>query len=310
MKQFFRETLKVDGIPGGLLSIETSGQFLDLNSHVHSIVTDGLFHEGKYFKMPRYGYGGKLYLQGLWEKAIAKYVIEKGFITREAMSKMLKWTHTGFSVYTDTVVEFNRQNEKSVEQMGHIIRYITKAPVSLNRMTFKEKTVLLKGEFHPGHKQNFVAFTPSDFLAAYTSHIPNHRQKYVNYYGVYSNRTRGAKSTDEIYDMGGEGRAIDAEEHASQKTYKKTWAMLLNKIFEVDPLLCPKCGSRMVVTSVISDSQSIRETLSAMNMWSESWSSQEGTDRGPPEVTQSVSVEVNGDIESVPFDDGWGSYVG
>ena len=39
-------------------------------------------------------------------------------------------------------------------------------------------------------------------------------------------------------------------------TYRRPrpgWARLLRKIFEVDPLLCPKCGVEMEVASVITE---------------------------------------------------------
>ena len=78
----------------------------------------------------------------------------------------------GFSVYTDTRIEFKKEDDEMVTKMGHLIRYVTKAPVSLERLTFEENKVIIKGEFHKGHKRNFQIFDPDDFLAAYTSHIP------------------------------------------------------------------------------------------------------------------------------------------
>lgn len=34
---------------------------------------------------------------------------------------------------------------------------------------------------------------------------------------------------------------------------RPSWAHLLHKIFEIDPLLCPKCGTAMKVVSVITE---------------------------------------------------------
>ncbi len=36
-------------------------------------------------------------------------------------------------------------------------------------------------------------------------------------------------------------------ETLSEKKSKQTWARLIKKIYEVDPLICPKCGSEMTV---------------------------------------------------------------
>ncbi|MBI4976533.1 MAG: transposase zinc-binding domain-containing protein [Spirochaetes bacterium] len=43
---FMRGTLKCDGRPGAVIGIETSGEYLDLNPHVHMVVTDGLYTPG------------------------------------------------------------------------------------------------------------------------------------------------------------------------------------------------------------------------------------------------------------------------
>ena len=40
---------------------------------------------------------------------------------------------------------------------------------------------------------------------------------------------------------------------ASSKEYRKNWARLIQKIYEVDPLTCPKCQGPMRVISFIED---------------------------------------------------------
>ncbi len=47
--------------------------------------------------------------------------------------------------------------------------------------------------------RNFEVFTPCDFIAAITQHIPDKSFQLVRYYGWYSNRMRGrrAKQADE-----------------------------------------------------------------------------------------------------------------
>lgn len=304
IKNFMQSTLRSDGNPGGLLTIETCGQYLDLSPHIHAVVSDGVFEDEKFLQMPYYDMGAKLYIEGLWEKAVAKYCIGEGYVTEELVKKILKWRHTGFSVYTETKIDYKKDDEEAVKNMGHIIRYITKAPISLERLTFKEEKVLVKGEFHQGHKANFQIYSPLDFMAAYTSHIPNHRQKYTNYYGVYSNRTRGKKA-EELQEQNQSVISPISTEEATgeQRNYKKTWAMLLQKIWEVDPLKCPKCGSNMKVIAVIDDAEVVREILKRQNMWHEL-----EEERGPPLIgyqSSTVKSEEINEIVSEPFDDGW-----
>jgi hypothetical protein len=47
----------------------------------------------------------------------------------------------------------------------------------------------------------------------------------------------------------------------SVKKSKAIWARLIAKIYEVDPLTCPKCGSEMKVLAVILDPYEIKKIL-------------------------------------------------
>jgi len=54
----------------------------------------------------------------------------------------------------------------------------------------------------------------------------------------------------------GDGKAVSVDAR------KRTWARLLAKVYEVDPLLCPKCGCQMKIIAVIEDPVEIRRILS------------------------------------------------
>jgi hypothetical protein len=43
--------------------------------------------------------------------------------------------------------------------------------------------------------------------------------------------------------------------------YRKNWARLIQKIYEVDPLTCPKCGGIMRIISFIEDREVIKAIL-------------------------------------------------
>ena len=48
-----------------------------------------------------------------------------------------------------------------------------------------------------------------------------------------------------------EGVPCILEADKSSKEYRKNWARLVQKIYEVDPLTCPKCGGIMRIISSI-----------------------------------------------------------
>ena len=41
----------------------------------------------------------------------------------------------------------------------------------------------------------------------------------------------------------------------SRRAFRKSWARLIQKIYNVDPLLCPKCSGSMRIISFIEDGQ-------------------------------------------------------
>jgi hypothetical protein len=83
------------------------------------------------------------------------------------------------------------------------------------------------------------------------------------YYGYYSNAKRGRrknKNQDEWMPW-----ILEANE--SSKEYRKNWARLIQKIYEVDPLRCPKCSGKMKVISVIEDEDVIKKILKHLGLW-------------------------------------------
>jgi hypothetical protein len=77
----------------------------------------------------------------------------------------------------------------------------------------------------------------------------------VRYYGAYSNATRGKhkksaaplepSSTDEAPE---DAATPDGPHRAA---LKRRWAELIRRVHEVDPLVCPRCGSEMRVIGFI-----------------------------------------------------------
>lgn len=84
------------------------------------------------------------------------------------------------------------------------------------------------------------------------------------------------------------GKRAKAEgEQGSETTYvrpapvaHKTWAVLIQKVYEVDPLECPECGGEMKIISFIKDPPVIHNILDHLNLLESS-----GNDppRSPPE---------------------------
>jgi hypothetical protein len=85
----------------------------------------------------------------------------------------------------------------------------------------------------------------------------------IRYYGYYSNKSRGlrkkAGTDDDVPAL------IDSD--ISPKAFRKNWARLIQKIYNVDPLLCSKCSGSMKIISFIEDSEIIKKILKHLDLW-------------------------------------------
>ena len=58
---------------------------------------------------------------------------------------------------------------------------------------------------------------------------------------------------------------IDSDLSAAE--FRRNWARLIQKVYEIDPLICPKCEGKMRVISVIEDQAIIKKILQHLGIW-------------------------------------------
>jgi len=66
----------------------------------------------------------------------------------------------------------------------------------------------------------------------------------VRYYGYYNNVSRGKRKKQNQDGL----LPCILDSDGSSKPFRKNWARLIQKIYEVDPLACPKCNGQMRIT--------------------------------------------------------------
>jgi hypothetical protein len=98
-----------------------------------------------------------------------------------------------------------------------------------------------------------ITLDPLEWIHRITAHIPNPGRHCQRFYGAYSNRARVARSSA-VGNSAGSAAEAGAEKDKSDfsREARSTWARLLRKIFEADPLIC-SCGARMQIVSFITD---------------------------------------------------------
>ena len=150
-----------------------------------------------------------------------------------------------------------------------LAEYMLRCPFSLDRIISvnddgkvvyrAEKTecrpfpVLGNENLHKGTPRNFEVFDPLEFIAELTQHIPDPGMQLVRYFGWYSNKARGqrAKLQREKETEGQARIDISEEDTPYRKLCRMRWAALIKRVYEVDPLVCPKCGGAMKVVAFI-----------------------------------------------------------
>ena len=87
-----------------------------------------------------------------------------------------------------------------------------------------------------------------EFIARVTSHIPDKGQVTVRYYGLYANAHRGKVRKASLSPS-----VLRIVEEELRRLPSKGWAAMIRKVYEVDPMTCPKCGGAMKAVAFITE---------------------------------------------------------
>jgi hypothetical protein len=90
------------------------------------------------------------------------------------------------------------------------------------------------------------------------------------------NRVR-VEPEDQSAVEGGEPFRTDRDETCDGRALRRSWAQLIKRIYEVDPLVCPSCGGEMKVIAFIIEHEVVDRILRHLPRREE-----EGRERGPP----------------------------
>ena len=161
---------------------------------------------------------------------------------------MLNWPHSGFHAHDGVWV--------AADDKEFTVR------LAFGRMEYDEQqsAVTYHSDKPIGPTAGSETTDALEFLARLTSHIPDKGQVLQRYYGFYSSRQRGTrrKATE-----GNEEQPLEIVEPEPEvlREAKRRWAELLRRIFEVDPLKCPRCDETMRIVSFITEHKTIDRIL-------------------------------------------------
>jgi ribosomal protein S27E len=223
-------------VPGIIVAIQTSGDRLNFHPHLHLLVTEGgVDRAGIFHGLPRLD---DARLAELFSQEVLRRLSDQGLISPEWRERILSWRHSGFNVHS-------RVRTKSKAEAERVGRYMVRPVLALDRLS------LLEGQGKVGyqHGDDVAELERMDyleFIARVVSHIPDRGQVMVRYYGLYANAHRGKiRKASRVPVMPG------MNEGEPPRLPSKGWAEMIRKVYEVDPMICPRCGGIMKVIAFL-----------------------------------------------------------
>jgi len=265
--------------PGIILFVQTFGDLVNFNPHIHVLAADGAFDaDGLFSVLPPVP---RKVVEPWFRAEVLTLLRQEGVISETLAGRMLAWRHTGFSVH-------NAVRVRAGDAAGRrrLAQYMLRAPFSLEKMSYDPEscTVIYRSRVHKTLKRNFQLMHGADWLAQLCAHIPDRFEHLVRYAGWYSNRSRGKRGQMDAQPAEAVTRDAGAREAARVRS---TWARLIHKVYEVDPLECPRCKGPMRVIALIDDKAVIRKILTHPGLWVPQ--DEAGRGPGPPAADSPAS---------------------
>jgi hypothetical protein len=252
-----------------VVAYQPFGDSLRFNPHFHALILEGGFDSaGQFYYLPIHD---TACLAECVRRRTLGLFLTLHLITQHFAETLLCWKHSGFSV--DNSVRLDGGDHKARQALA---QYIARAPLSLQKLTYDRPggRVLYHTAYNPYLKQNTSLWNAADFIAALTQFIPPWGVRSIHYYGSYSSRCKArwhllphvARVAPSGWkDSHTQQPPADAP-HSTTQTVpphacRSAWARLIAKVYEIDPLICPRCGSEMRLIAVITNPPEVAKIL-------------------------------------------------
>ncbi|MBF0107086.1 MAG: transposase, partial [Deltaproteobacteria bacterium] len=215
--------------PGMITLIQTSGDELNFNCHLHALITDGVINSADprkvtFQRCPHYDFDQ---MTELFRLSVLKLLLKHNVITQDVAGNMMSWEHSGFHVHaSDSFTDPDRLHK--------CLEYGFRPPVTLKSLTYDQTA---KTVYYQTKKQKELLFAAHDFIAHVLQHVPDRYQNMRRYAGCYAAnvRLRIQRARAETHDKS----VPEVIKESSPKRIQ--WAKLIARIFGESPTICPQC---------------------------------------------------------------------
>jgi hypothetical protein len=268
-----QESLSIDtGQPGAVLTLQTAGEALNFNPHLHGMLSNGLFAPDGSF-MPFDQPDSEKLTSSFCDRVLAA-LHKKELISDDVVAQILSQQHTGFSVWMGDPFQDSESDR-------FVARYVERGPVSLEKLSIDDDIITYTTKDGTAHE-----FDAMEFLALLSCQIPRPYESLTRFYGWYSCRARGKRVK--------QAQTLSAEPASVKEPPSKpssSWAACIKQVFEVNPLECPKCKSEMRIIAFIHDTHEISKFMQSLGI--EKY-------RSPPPIPDYSSHDENLFLDFIP----------
>lgn len=250
--------------PASVTALHSFGDLLHWHPHVHGLALyGGIDSSDNFQELPTVDTD---YLTTCFARNFMQALLDAGEIEQETIDLINSWEYSGFHVYVGEPV-----SAEDADARLFLGRYLKKSAIANNRLEIIHESGSPKVRIHKHTDDQEIVrdLKPLEFLAELSQHVAPPRAQTVRYFGEYSKRTRGAKRLA----LDTSGPLPDIEPAPKPNT---SWARAIARVYEVDPLECPRCGGSMKIKSFIHSPTEIKKI--AQNLGIQAW-------RAPPKIS-------------------------
>ncbi|MFH1435122.1 MAG: transposase [Pseudomonadota bacterium] len=308
VEMFLRRLAGIEDGRCGTVQFIQWGASFDLKRHVHyhQLSTDGVFLVGP---------GGSVNFQEVRpptpeevkavEQRIAARVL-KLFVRHDHLEsseaeKMKAWEFSGFSLDASVAVEAD--DRKGLE---HLVRYCAKPSFVASNVTYlpdAEQVIYRLPKPDPqGCTQ--IELTPMECLQRIVELIPPPRKNMIRFYSAFAPNCSIRRKVVRYSEQ--EQLTILPSEEKKKTSRRKanlTWAALIRRVFEVDPLRCP-CGGELKIVEFYTDGHECADYLERCGLPIQTADPKPA--RSPPELEELAEPEFEDYVEPDTPDEWYG----
>jgi len=204
--------------------------------------------------------------EDLFRHRVFRFLKDEGLLSEERIELLLSWKRSGFSV--DDSVRLPAGEQKGLEQVA---RYMLRSPLSLSRMRWTPgnpdvfyaskgsdddpEDRLPKGESIDAFE--FVARVIAQTRESIWSSTQATIRMWLEDFARKAELQGSPEPTSPLQTLQEE----PAVSPAKKASLRRRWADLIQRVYEVDPLVCSRCGGQLRVISFITQPTVIRKIV-------------------------------------------------